>query len=141
MPIYFPFFFRFLWKNPCPFSDLRKAWCADNMHLKEHLLKETSKFTSFCLPKYFSSIQKLLSGQKCRKNQCVIQCWSCCSSQMGAQEELRGFIPFCSSMQLGTIWPTTAFWNIYVMQILKLPHFYLKCSHVSPETSKSNSVH
>lgn len=53
VPVYFLFVFRFLRKNPCPFNDLRKAQCADNMHLKEHLLKETRKFTSFCLSQGF----------------------------------------------------------------------------------------
>lgn len=86
-------------------------------------------------PSIFQAIQKLLSGKKCRKNSCVIQCQSCCSSQMGAQEKLGEFIPFCSSVQLGTLWPITAFWNIHVMQISKLPHFYLKCSCVSPESN------
>lgn len=44
-------------------------------------------------PSIFQAVQKLFSGQKCRKNSCVIQCWCCCSSQMGAQEELGVFFP------------------------------------------------
>lgn len=69
VPVCFPFFFRFLWKNPCPFSDLGKAQCAANMHLKEHLLKETRKFTSFCLPKYFPSNPETSLREKMQEEQ------------------------------------------------------------------------
>lgn len=61
-------------------------------------------------PSMFQSVQNLLSGQKCRKNRCVIE-----SKLLFFPEGCTkgGFIPFCSSsMQPAIVRPITAFWNI-----------------------------
>lgn len=138
MPVYFPFFFRFLGKIHVLSVTSERHSVQIICTLRNICWTRPVNLLPSAFPSIFQAVQKLLSGQNCGKTKCVIQCWNCCCSQMGAQEELGGFIPFCSSMQLGTIWPITAFWNIHVMQISKLPHFYLKYSCVSPEISESN---